>query len=278
MRKILFIAMLCGFTLCANAQRLSRNYQNLSLSKVLTDLNTASSERTIYFIYDELEDFTVTCHFRNLTIEDAIREVIGFYPMKVTYDGDRIFVECTQKEDTKVIGRVVDENGRPIEFANVTLMAEQDSAFINGSVSNENGDFVIPCEQRSVVAQVTYIGYKTVKRKVNVGNIGTITLHPETYTLNGITVKGEIPQYKAVAGGMTVDIQHSILHDVGSADDLLSMLPMIQGRDGKFEVIAKGEPEIYINNKKVRDATELKQLKSMDIKNVEIIHRATDSA
>ena len=137
MRKILFIAMLCGFTLCANAQRLSRNYQNLSLSKVLTDLNTASSERTIYFIYDELEDFTVTCHFRNLTIEEAIREVIGFYPMKVTYDGDRIFVECTQKEDTKVIGRVVDENGRPIEFANVTLMAEQDSAFINGSVSNE---------------------------------------------------------------------------------------------------------------------------------------------
>lgn len=271
MRKILFIAMLCGFTLCANAQRLSRNYQNLSLSKVLTDLNTASSEKTIYFIYDELEDFTVTCHFRNLTIEEAIREVIGFYPMKVTYDGDRIFVECTQKEDTKVIGRVVDENGRPIEFANVTLLAEQDSAFINGSVSNENGDFVIPCEQRSVVAQVTYIGYKTVKRKVNVGNIGTITLHPETYTLNGITVKGEIPQYKAVAGGMTVEIQHSILHDVGSADELLSMLPMIQGRDGKFEVLAKGEPEIYINNKKVRDATELKQLKSMDIKNVEII-------
>ena len=83
MRKILFIAMLCGFTLCANAQRLSRNYQNLSLSKVLTDLNTASSEKTIYFIYDELEDFTVTCHFRNLTIEEAIREVIGFYPMKV---------------------------------------------------------------------------------------------------------------------------------------------------------------------------------------------------
>lgn len=271
MRKILFVAMLCGFTLCANAQRLSRNYQNLSLSKVLTDLNTASSERTIYFIYDELEDFTVTCHFRNLTIEDAIREVIGFYPMKVTYDGDRIFVECTQKEDTKVIGRVVDENGRPIEFANVTLLAEQDSTFINGSVSNENGDFVIPCEQKSVLAQVTYIGYKTVKRRVNVGNIGTITLHPETYILNGITVKGEIPQYKAVAGGMTVDIQHSILHDVGSADDLLSMLPMIQGRDGKFEVIAKGEPEIYINNKKVRDATELKQLKSMDVKNVEII-------
>jgi hypothetical protein len=36
-------------------------------------------------------------------MEEAIREVIGFYPMKVTYDDDRIFVECTQKEETKVI-------------------------------------------------------------------------------------------------------------------------------------------------------------------------------
>ena len=271
MRKIIFIAMLCGFTLCANAQRLSRNYQNLSLSKVLTDLNTASTNRTIYFIYDELEDFTVTCHFRNLTMEEAIREVIGFYPMKVIYDGDRIFVECTQKEDTKVKGRVVDEKGHPIEFANVTLRSEKDSTFINGSVSNENGDFVIPCEQRSVVAQVTYVGYKTVTRKVNVGNIGTITLRPETYTLNGVTVKGEIPQYKMAPGGMTVDIQHSLLHDIGTADDMLSMLPSVQGRDGKFTVMAKGEPEIYINNKKVRDASELKQLKSSDVKNVEII-------
>ena len=46
---------------------------------------------------------------------------------------------------------------------------------------------------------------------------------------------------------------------------------MVQGRDGKFEVLAKGEPEIYINNKKVNNAQELKQLKSLDIKSVDII-------
>ena len=72
-------------------------------------------------------------------------------------------------------------------------------------------------------------------------------------------------------GGVTVEVQHSILHDVGNADDLLSMMPRVQGKDGKFEVLAKGEPEIYINNKKVRDARELKQLKSADVKSVDII-------
>ena len=277
MKKIFILLLLCIVVNSALAQkqgvgeRINRNYQNVSLSKVLEDLNGATHDKTIYFIYDELEDSTVTSHFTNLSLEDAIREVIGFYPMKVTYDADRIFVECTQKEETKVIGRVVDEGGRPIEFANVTLHTEHDSTYINGGVSNENGNFVIPCSEKHVIAKVSYVGYKTVTRKVSVGNIGTITLHPETYTISGVVVKGEIPQYKMVQGGMTVDVQHSILHDIGNADDLLSMIPLVQVRDGKFEVLAKGEPEIYINNKKVRDLHELKQLKSVDVKSVDVI-------
>ena len=271
MKKILFTTLLCcGLTLCVHAQKITRNYQNESLSRVLEDLNGATSEKTVYFIYDELEDFTVTSNFSNLSIEEAIREVIGFYPMKVTYDDDRIFIECTQKEDTKVIGRIVDDSGSPVAFANVALL--KDDAFVNGGVSNENGDFVIPCSLQHVVVKVSYVGYRTVTRAVSVGHVGTITLQPETYTVEGIEVKGQIPQYKMVQGGLTVDVEHSILHDVGTANDLLAMIPMVQlGSDGQFNVLAKGEPEIYINNKKVRDASELKRLKSVDIKSVDVI-------
>jgi hypothetical protein len=279
MKKILFTVLLCSLALCLNAQKITRDYQNESLSKVLEDLNAATSDHTIYFIYDELEDFTVTSHFNDLPIKEAIREVVGFYPMKVTYDDNKIFIECTQKEDAKVIGHIVDESGQPIEFANISLHSTTETQdndrystyFINGGVSNENGDFVIPCKEQRIMLKVSYIGYKTVTRNVSVGNIGTITLQPETYAVNGVEIKGEIPQYKMVNGGMTVDVQHSLLHDIGNADDLLSMIPLVQGKDGKFEVLAKGEPEIYINNKKVRDMGELKQLKSIDVKSVEVI-------
>lgn len=120
MRKILYIILLCACTMSVQAQKITRHYQNESLSKVLEDLNKVAGEKTIYFIYDELEDFTVTSHFDHLTLEDAIKEVIGFYPIKVTSDKDRIFVECIQKEDAKVIGRVVDEGGNPVEFANIS--------------------------------------------------------------------------------------------------------------------------------------------------------------
>ena len=282
MKQLLLSALLCGFALLINAQQLradelgsettiTRDYHDLSLSKVLEDLNQATSDKTIYFIYDELEDFTVTAHFSKLSIEEAVREVIGFYPMKVTYEKDAIFIECTQKETTKVMGRVVDSQGHPIEFANISLLEVTDGAFINGSVSNENGDFVIPCQAQRVIVKLSYIGYKAETRQVSVGEIGVVTMQPETYTIDGVEVKGEIPQYKMTNGGMSVDIQHSLLHDIGNADDMLSMLPLIQGRDGKFTVLAKGEPEIYINNKKVRNMDELKQLKSSDVKSVDII-------
>ena len=268
--KRIYMLLLCLVAMCAKAQQLSHDFQNVSLSEALIWIDHAQEDYKLNFIFDELEDFTVTTHLENVSVRDAVRQVCGFYPMHLTFDSQDIYIECTQKEDTKVIGRVVDESGNPIEFANISLYGD---GYINGGVSNGNGDFVIPCKARQqLMVKVSFVGYKTVERNIGVGHIGTITLLPETYMVKGVEVKGEIPQYTSTSGGMTVDIQHSILHDIGTANDLLAMLPMVQqDSDGKFNVLAKGEPEIYINNKKVRDPNELKQLKSVDIKSVDVI-------
>ena len=66
MKRIIFMIFLCAYVVSMQAQKITRHYQNESLSKVLEDLNTAYGDQTIYFIYDELEDFTVTSRFSNL--------------------------------------------------------------------------------------------------------------------------------------------------------------------------------------------------------------------
>ena len=78
----------------AAAQRVTRSYRHAPLSQVLTDLDNASERYTVNFIYNELEDFTVTTDFRNRTIPEAVRDVLGFYPMQLTVGDSLIFVEC----------------------------------------------------------------------------------------------------------------------------------------------------------------------------------------
>ena len=271
LKKSYIILLLCAMAVTAHAQLLTRNYHGQTLSHVLEDLNAASGDYEIAFVYNELEYFTVTCSFTRMSLDDALKRVIGFYPVRTIKDGEKIFVECTQKTERHLTGVVIDESGQPLPFANISVLNPADSVLIGGGVSNEAGQFVVPYNQHKIIARISYVGYKTVYQTCTTENLGTVRMQPDTYTLQAVVVKGEIPQYKMTSGGMTVDIEHSILHDVGSASDLLPMLPLVQSDNGKFTVMSKGEPEIYINNKKVTDASELKLLKSVDIKNVDII-------
>ena len=169
-------------------------------------------------------------------------------------------------------GRIIDEQSLSMPFVNVVLVNRADSAFVAGAMTKEDGTFCISTDKQDGLLKVSSIGYITMYVDARQGNVGDIQMQPDTQTLGEVVVKGDRPQYKMTTGGMTVDIQNSLLKDVGTADDVLAMLPQVQGSDGNFTVFAKGTPEIYINNKKVRNAQqELKQLKSTDIKSIDVI-------
>lgn len=108
-------------SLPVSAQRISRDFHNTSMSKALTAIAQSATDYHVNFVYNELEDFTVTTSIAKRSAPEAIRQIIGFYPIKMTIDGQNIFVECTQKIPTKMIGRIVDSRHRPVEFANVVL-------------------------------------------------------------------------------------------------------------------------------------------------------------
>lgn len=260
------------FSQQAWAQRITRQYNNTSFSEALKDLNASQNKFSINFVYDELEDFKVTKDIHHKSIPEAIRQLIGFYPIKMTQVEDNIMVECTQKASTKMMGRVVDSKNRPIEFANVALLNVNDSTLTNGGVSNESGLFVIPCKERKVIVRVSCVGYKTAFHTYPTGNIGAIVLAENTITLKGVTVKAMRQNIKMGQEGMVVDIEHSDLSTIGTATDVLRELPRVNvSADGSVSVFAKGAPLIYINNRKVINTSELRQLKSDNIKNVEII-------
>ena len=170
-----------------------------------------------------------------------------------------------------VMGKVVDTHHAPIPFANVVLLNAKDSTFMAGTVTKEDGSFSLETGGSNNILKVSSIGYVTTLIAFKSSNIGDIILDEGNRTLAEVIVKGSLPQYKAVAGGLNIDIHNSLLKDVGTANDVVSMLPGIEGNNGNFTVFAKGTPEIYINNRKVHNASELKYLKSNEIKSIDII-------
>lgn len=254
-----------------HAQRISHNFRNTSMSEALTTLAKSTSDYRINFMYNELEDFTVTTQVVKRTAPEAIKQIIGFYPMKMTIDGKNIFVECTQKTPTKMMGRVVDVLHHPVDFANVSLLNVQDSSFITGGVTNENGQFVIPCEVRKAIVKVSCVGYQTQTRTFDTGKIGNITLKEATMHLQKVVVKSSRPVVAIKGNALVTTVANSQLEHAGTANDVLRQIPMVTGRDGNFEVFGKGTPLIYINGRAVQDKNELSQLNSQDIKNVEVI-------
>lgn len=266
------IILLCTMSCQLYAQSFSHKYDNVPIPEILKQLNDEQNKYTIDFIYNELEDFKVTASIHKQKVPDAIQQIIGFYPIKMTQKNDIILVECLQKNGTRYKGRIIDENDQPAEFANITLLSPADSTIIANGVSNEGGYFVIPCKAKKVIARISYVGYKTIKHVYKNPNIGTIQLTPSKIMIKGVTVKGYRPVYKKTNEGLLTIIENTALAKIGSAKDVIVHLPMIQkDGQGNLNVFGKGTPEIYINGRKVQDNNELTNLKSEDIKNIELI-------
>ncbi len=269
--SLLFILFLLSFVQLSYAQRITRQYNNVSFSAALKDLNARQHKYTINFVYDELEDFKVTKSIRNSNVPNAIMQLIGFYPIRMTQVENNIMVECTQKSTFRYKGRIVDERGNAAEYATIALLSPIDSTIVGHGVSNENGSFVIPCNSRKVLARITYIGYKTVNRIYNNTEMGIIKLQPKTMIVKGVVVKGDRPQYKMLSGGMEVAVEHTLLSKMANTFEVLSLLPRVSVDGQKISVFGKGTPIVYINNKRVNDNNEIVNITPDNIKSISVI-------
>ena len=226
-KYILSLLMLC-MGVMLYAQKVSRTYQDVSMSDVLRDLNKASDDYIVNFMYNELEDFRVTTKIHRKSIPDAIQQAIGFYPIRIVKRGENeLYVECIQKTETRYKGTVIDEQGQPVAYANIALLSPKDSTLITGGVSNESGLFVIPCNQHPVLARISFVGYKTVYKHCNSTELGTIRIQPETITLKGVKVKGERILSRTENGHLIYNMP--MLLEVYPADNAYDALAHIPG-------------------------------------------------
>ena len=300
MKRILFILFACIGTIAVQAQRITYNYKDVSLSDALRLLNKQQSDYTIMFLYNELEDFRVTTSVKRQTIPDAIRQMIGFYPISITVedsnsDDKKIFVESIYKTDNHLRGTIIDEQGLPVAFANIAVLNPQDSTLITGGVSNEGGYFAIPyClspdpspvgrgvaeteslnagkyDNGKVLLRISYVGYKTVWKMCEQYEVGMIRMKPDSYSLGGVVVQGERPKVQMQGNTLVMNVEGTVMERLGTAEDVLTRVPTISKKGDGYEILGKGVPLIYLNNRKITDLNELRNVQSDYIRNVEVV-------
>lgn len=168
-------------------------------------------------------------------------------------------------------GKIVDEKGEPLAFANVVLLNRQDSAFVKGVVSGEDGHFAIDSACKNGIIKVTSVGYKTAWKDCTGENAGVIKMVADSKVLGEVVVKSSLPKTILKNGGMTTTIAGSVLEKAGTMEHLLDRIPNVSAQNGNIKVFGRGEPIIYINGRQMRDRSELDRLSSDNIKSVEVI-------
>lgn len=169
-----------------------------------------------------------------------------------------------------ITGKIVDEQGNAIQFANVAMLQSKDSVFVKGVVSDENGSFILNTPHQNGIVKVTCIGYRTVFLNVTDDNLGVIVLKEESMTLGDVIVKSSLPKSKLKNGAVITTVAGSILEKTGNIYNLLDRIPNVTTQNGKINIFGIGEPVFYINGKKVRDNTELDRLNPDEISTVEV--------
>ena len=192
---ILILIVILPLTM-AQGQTVSHDFQDVSLSEALLVLDSDCDTITVNFVYDDLEDFRVTTHIQESSILQAVRQVCGYYPMRITQLNTDIFVECIQRDSVRFIGQVLDAKHIPVRFANVTLLSVNDRDTLNQGVTNDDGYFVIPCSSPKAIVRVTHVSYSDFEKTCQNGDVGMVTLAVANHKLNPAEAVGTLADAK----------------------------------------------------------------------------------
>ncbi|MBR5686287.1 MAG: outer membrane beta-barrel protein, partial [Muribaculaceae bacterium] len=100
----------------------------------------------------------------------------------------------------------------------------------------------------------------------------TLQVNDMMLQLQELVVKGAMPNTRLKGNAMITRIEGTALAQAGTLGELLVKVPGMTGTEDAPEVLGKGAPLIYINGRLMRDDSELKRLRSEDIRDVEVIN------
>ncbi|RSK34675.1 outer membrane beta-barrel family protein [Hymenobacter metallilatus] len=185
-----------------------------------------------------------------------------------------------------VSGTLLDQaNNQPLPFSNVVLLRAQDSSFVAGAETLENGSFALEkLGLGSYLLKVSAVGYQGLRRPVQLTSatpslqLGTLRLLPTAQQLKGVTVTGERAAVQESLDKKVINVEKDLSSVGGTAVNVLQNVPSVTvAPDGTVSMRGSSNITILIDGKPSASANSgaggnrLEQIPASAIERVEVV-------
>jgi len=161
-------------------------------------------------------------------------------------------------KQTKVSGSLLDEQGKPLDYATVSLLKAQDSSIVKGTLSGQAGDYLFDhVNSGSYIVRATVVGYQKVASKpftITEGSpsviIPALLMRPGSKSLATVTVTSSKPLIERKIDRTVMNVENSVLAAGNTALEILERAPGVSvDKDDNISLKGKQGVTVMINDK-----------------------------
>lgn len=169
----------------------------------------------------------------------------------------RAFSVSAQETFITLSGLLKDkEANAPLPYASIVIKTEKDSAFVTGTISNDEGRFSIPgIKPGNYFAVVSLIGYATKMQPLYVGSLspfldlGAVELRENTSTLQEVEVAAKQDEVNGKMDKKTFSVEDNLSQSGGSVLQVMQNLPGVTVQDNKIQLRGNEKITILVDGK-----------------------------
>ena len=196
-----------------------------------------------------------------------------------------VFITQIAYSQNSIEGLIQDEMGAPLSFANVLLLKANDSTFVKGTITEDNGQFSFESiSQGQYIISVSMIGFKPgFSEQLNLKGSSNIILPPmyltEGLELDEVVVVSKKNLYVQKMDRMVINVASSILSAGSSALEILERSPgvVVDRQNNAISLVGKSGVFVMINGKQsyMPVSSLVQMLEGMSANNIETIELIT---
>jgi outer membrane receptor protein involved in Fe transport len=194
-------------------------------------------------------------------------------------------VSFGQSKSVTVSGAMKDKaSALSLSYVNVVLKTEKDSTFVTGTVTNDEGRFVLSnIKPGNYYLEFSFIGYTTKKQQLFVGtltdflDVATIELAEDTKVLNEVVVTAQQDAVSEKLDKKIFSVADNLSQSGGSVMQAMQNLPGVTVQDGKIQLRGNDKVAVLIDGKQTAltgfgSQSGLDNLPASAIEKIEIIN------